>query len=468
MTENHEYETPEKGATNWNVPINGNFERLDRDVEIRDSESNLDTYTPKPGAFFLATDTENEYLADGKQWHQLASSGKNPDFESLQTNKINGIPVLTGERNPQAILDAAAAANIGEVWVAKPIELTESLTVPHGLVLRGYGAYNWIDQSRYGAGFYGDIDGELISLSRWSQITGLCIENRADNGVGVRCDGYTVIDRCRIFARGTGLHIRKRNGWDAETKVRNNTFISDTGSGSGSTGVYTDSVPDIECHDNIVVGFETGVHLTKGEQQVTGNHVYTGTVDKIDYGFRFNGRVRFVGNKTGVCSVACVEFSEGFAEQVHNNRLLVDNGAYCIHYNLGSPSKISRSRITNNWLASTTDGFVGDTAIKGTNVTGVYDTIIEQNTIEEFNNPSIRTANSGKATVPAGKKTTGVSHGLVDRPRIQDISLTLGTPLGNASTLYVSNTDTERLELSLDTTPGRSVSVFWRAYVRDN
>lgn len=88
MTENHDYNTPEKGATDWHIPLNENFERIDGDVEIRDEDANRSEYTPKPGAKFLATDTENEYIGDGSEWQKLATSGKSPSFDSVQTGVL--------------------------------------------------------------------------------------------------------------------------------------------------------------------------------------------------------------------------------------------------------------------------------------------------------------------------------------------------------------------------------------------
>lgn len=98
MTENHQYNTPQQGSTDWGTPLNENFEQLDRDIEIRDSGSNLDSYTPKSGAKFLATDTGNAYVGDGSSWNQLPSpSGQ------LSDGSLIGEP-----GNVQAAIDQAA------------------------------------------------------------------------------------------------------------------------------------------------------------------------------------------------------------------------------------------------------------------------------------------------------------------------------------------------------------------------
>ena len=66
---NHRYNRPSEGALDWHIPLNENFERLDRDVEIRDTENNRDEYDPEDGAKFLATDSGATYVGDGDSWN---------------------------------------------------------------------------------------------------------------------------------------------------------------------------------------------------------------------------------------------------------------------------------------------------------------------------------------------------------------------------------------------------------------
>ncbi|WP_254273455.1 hypothetical protein [Haloarcula marina] len=75
MTDNHQYETPPAGTLDWHLPLNRNFERIDTDVEIRDTDANRSNYTAKSGAKFLATDTGNVYIGDGGSWAQLGTIG---------------------------------------------------------------------------------------------------------------------------------------------------------------------------------------------------------------------------------------------------------------------------------------------------------------------------------------------------------------------------------------------------------
>ena len=62
------YNRPSEGAVDWHIPLNENFERLDRDVEIRDTEAARGEYDPVEGAKFLATDSGATYVGDGDDW----------------------------------------------------------------------------------------------------------------------------------------------------------------------------------------------------------------------------------------------------------------------------------------------------------------------------------------------------------------------------------------------------------------
>lgn len=66
---NHRYNTPSEGELDWHIPLNENFELLDRDVEIRDSEANREEYPPEEGAKFLATDSGATFVGDGDTWN---------------------------------------------------------------------------------------------------------------------------------------------------------------------------------------------------------------------------------------------------------------------------------------------------------------------------------------------------------------------------------------------------------------
>lgn len=105
MTENHEYDTPEKGTSDWHTPLNSNFEKLDSDVEIRDNDAQLDSYQPKSGAKFFAIDTGNVYVGNGNEWSLAPVQAH--DHERLSVDKSFQLPVRDS--------DPDSASN-GELW----------------------------------------------------------------------------------------------------------------------------------------------------------------------------------------------------------------------------------------------------------------------------------------------------------------------------------------------------------------
>ncbi len=107
MTDNHSYNTPTKGATDWHIPLNDNFERLDADVEVRDREANRTDYVAKAGAKFFATDTGAAYIGDGSSWNKLAASGDSPEFTSAT---VSSAPKAQTDVARKAELDAKADA----------------------------------------------------------------------------------------------------------------------------------------------------------------------------------------------------------------------------------------------------------------------------------------------------------------------------------------------------------------------
>ena len=73
MTEYHNYNTPTEGTTNWHEPLNENFEQIDNDIEVRDTESNRSQYPARTGAKFLSTDTGRRFVGADSQWERVPS-----------------------------------------------------------------------------------------------------------------------------------------------------------------------------------------------------------------------------------------------------------------------------------------------------------------------------------------------------------------------------------------------------------
>jgi flagellin-like hook-associated protein FlgL len=100
MTENHDYNTPARGAQNWDEPLNANFEQLETDVEIRDTTANLSQYTPEEGAKFLATDSGVVYagvdVGDGETNIQWVRQGVMPHGEGFANEARSEFAVVVG------------------------------------------------------------------------------------------------------------------------------------------------------------------------------------------------------------------------------------------------------------------------------------------------------------------------------------------------------------------------------------
>lgn len=88
MTENHGYHTPERGAPNWDEPLNENFDRLDTDVEIRDTSDQRDEYEPAEGAMFVELDTGIAYLGDGTSWSPALAMGHYDEEGNLDHGEL--------------------------------------------------------------------------------------------------------------------------------------------------------------------------------------------------------------------------------------------------------------------------------------------------------------------------------------------------------------------------------------------
>lgn len=145
-TPNHRYNVPDAGTTDWHIPLNENWDRLDTDIEIRDIEGHLAEYVPRAGAKYLATDTENVFVGDGETWGRLTSTGVEPRFESLRTQRLNGVyyidPATETYTDLQAALDELGDRP-GTVVVGRgTLNVPDNVVVPSNTVLRGEGMFS--------------------------------------------------------------------------------------------------------------------------------------------------------------------------------------------------------------------------------------------------------------------------------------------------------------------------------------
>lgn len=153
MTENHGYNTPAAGTTNWNVPLNANFETLDRDVEVRDADANRTNYAAKAGGKFFATDTGRVYVGDGSAWNYVGSLSSDLSGGTMAALVKGNLVVLASQLAAPETVDPSAtdtpvqdaldllAANGGGTVRLPPYAVTEagSISVPSGASVVGFG-----------------------------------------------------------------------------------------------------------------------------------------------------------------------------------------------------------------------------------------------------------------------------------------------------------------------------------------
>jgi len=83
-TDNHNYNRPDTGDKNWDVDLNQNFNDIDSDMPIRDTEANKGNYTPQEDLKFEATDSGAVYYGNGDSWVLVDRK-----VNSLSTSKLN-------------------------------------------------------------------------------------------------------------------------------------------------------------------------------------------------------------------------------------------------------------------------------------------------------------------------------------------------------------------------------------------
>jgi hypothetical protein len=161
MTDNHGYNTPTKGTTDWHVPLNDNFEKLEFEVEIRDRESERGQYEPKSGAKFFSVDTGRIYIGTGDGWRRLHQTGVDPSFNQIEAeyarvknrdNKIN-VRAIPGETLRERIVTALDLIETsGEIRIPRP---------------EGGGVWKWGEELRIDVGEYKGI---TLNLDRGVEV----------------------------------------------------------------------------------------------------------------------------------------------------------------------------------------------------------------------------------------------------------------------------------------------------------
>lgn len=135
QTTNHEYNVPAKGEPDWGARLNENFEQLevetpvidtDEHVTGSDSVPNPPTYDPHDGAVFIAEDTGIVYVGDGSVWTNIGKLVPTTPHHDEFTQTKSGDGSTTAftidhslEATPASVqVTPLSQAAAGEWWVS--------------------------------------------------------------------------------------------------------------------------------------------------------------------------------------------------------------------------------------------------------------------------------------------------------------------------------------------------------------
>lgn len=322
MTNNHDYNTPAEGTSDWHVPINKNFEKIDRDVEIRDKDSNKGNYEPKNGAKYFATDTGDVYLGDGSSWNPVPvpTSADNPSFNSVDTTEMyrtaqqadaivyqndgttravgkNG--VIDSGSNPSAVIESAIK-NGHYIEITGDYQLTEEITVTQenriidastatfstnqNVKLWHFDSADW---NRFTSGILDLTDSGRVALDLHSSMGNyIDVKLRGiPGGTFTEDDGVAsgTYDRCGVRLKGRGGSNSRGTYWN-KLRVTNPYGLGGNTGGTAMLFTTTDGVDGGGANANFVhaakvTDYNIGIDMVNGtgntfiNLEVTGNNI---------------------------------------------------------------------------------------------------------------------------------------------------------------------------------------------------
>lgn len=222
MTER--YTTPEQGTLDWHNPLNENFAKLDRDVEIRDSRTNRDNYDPADGRKFLATDTGDVFIGTGSGWNQIGTVAPAENTTSPSSGEVSDGSVVAADGDVQQVMNEYAT---GDQWGPQAMQTvklasgatyrpTSTWTIPSGVRLDCNGAV-----------IKPDSDFNVIELERSTEVheprinvsgvtfSSTCITVTTTNTGKAGTPNPAHVYNCHLFnndLEGVGLQFRGEDG----------------------------------------------------------------------------------------------------------------------------------------------------------------------------------------------------------------------------------------------------------------
>jgi len=287
MTDNHNYNLPEEGATNWDVPLNENFAKLDRDVEVRDQATSREQYEPKQGAKFFAIDTGVSYLGTGTDWQRIPTPTSSDGSLSTERPLVStgSVSITVNENGGSDYRSIQAAIDNELPWLIKhevDIRINDG-SYDEDIVVPPYLA-NWAEPTS---------EGERVPI----QITG----DRGDPS-SVRVGSAMATGGVGVLQL-RGMTFTRENPWDNER------------SAVSSYNTYRVDIVDcrIRGSENAMIAYNgelAGVRVDVGDNDIPGWGI------KVKNGGRY---WEFGGGTTGTVGGPAFEMDRGEIYFNHTN-----------------------------------------------------------------------------------------------------------------------------------------------------
>jgi len=264
-------------------------------------------------------------------------------LSEIDTGQINTIPQATTETEL-----SDALTNVGAARLRGVVSLSSSVTVPDGAIVYGHGVYRQPSDTIFGDGLRGDFSGPLLNgqSANAPHFIGFAARNDNANGDCIGVKGTARVRMCDLSAGRYAINGNVGGQNDVEPIVTNNRMTGIDGT-NGSIGIYLPDQADSHVIDNIVRGFEEGIHVPRGSTRIFSNHVYqtprsnsiqrgvtVGAESKIrdnyisggatEYGLQVNGnQVRVKDNTIQVVDSVGIEFTPTTwgRNEVHGNNI---------------------------------------------------------------------------------------------------------------------------------------------------
>jgi len=307
------------------------------------SQTSGDRFTISPGVY------------PGAPSYTIWREGSNYYAKDLY-GKINYFGSNASQVLQNAINDGSTILIRGEILLLAKIVLEE------GRTLFGFGRYRQDTDTIVGDGLRGNFSGALIEMRDHTKIFGLAIINKNTDGDGILASpvlpdgaprGTCTISNVDVLAGRFGVIGNPTVNIPSPELIVENSRISNIGDVSGSIGIYSKEMSDVEIKNNIIRGFEIGIKLERSGNRIIGNHIYKWPSSNITKGIVVTKSYhQIVGNFIEGSPTEDGILMEGAIGgiEISCNHIIVASSAYGIRYARTNPGWMTRVRIVDNLI----------------------------------------------------------------------------------------------------------------------